>query len=708
MKDFLDAVTRNESVSGFTLWSLFSHRDDHGFVNHNDGFTLHYPGDDLDMRERVSTISASFSKVSGVREARRVLSPPEITSIEHGTISWRGSAGAASYSVERSPRKHGPWTQIATGLTDLSPPFTDRSDERYWHRVCAFSAKMVASPCSNPQQERLAVPKISELNIGPEWWKHAVIYEIYPRSFQDSNGDGVGDINGITTRLDYLSGLGIDAIWIAPIFPSPQVDFGYDVSDYEAVDPQYGSIGDLEQLIHESQKRKIKVILDLVLNHTSDQHQWFQESRKSRQNPKRNWYIWRDGKVGSDGKLHPPNNWLSQFGGSAWELDPTTGQYYYHQFYKQQPDLNWRNPEVEKAMFSTMRFWLDRGVAGFRLDAVPSLFESEDLKDEPETGETTAYGDKGLRHIYTDNLPEVHSTLRRMRALIDSYPGDRVLIGETYLQDIRQMDAWYGGAAHDELQLPMDMILARPRTLDAAYFRKGLEDIENGIHGSQPLLVFGNHDRPRAFTRYGDGLHDLSIAKILATILLTSRATAMLYAGDELGMVDSPPRRKEDVRDPNGIRGWPRDKGRDGERTPMQWDQSAQAGFSSSSKTWLPIADSYRQVNVAVEREDPQSLLRWYMQLIEMRRSLPALASGSMTMTNAGDPKVLSWIRTAPDGSRILVALNMSGQEQTFIPDVKGSLKVLMTDEPSPQESSQTVLRLQPYSSWIGQIVQHP
>ena len=444
------------------------------------------------------------------------------------------------------------------------------------------------------------------------WWKHAVIYEIYPRSFQDSNGDGIGDLNGITERLDYLQALGVDAIWISPMYPSPQVDFGYDISDYENVDPQYGTLKDFDRLVAEAKKRNIRVILDMVLNHTSDKHKWFIESASSRTNKKRNWYVWNDGKPGPDGKPVPPNNWVSLFGGSAWEWMPRTKSFYYHRFYKQQPDLNWRNPEVEKAMFGAMQFWLNRGVAGYRLDAIPTLFEDTQLRDEPVLGGTNAQGDPNLNHVYTDNLPEVHGVIRRMRAMVakypdTKYPGDRVLIGETYLPNTAELDKWYGGAEKDELQLPMDMIVGFSNKLDANTFRKRISEVETQVHGSQPLLVFDNHDNIRSWERYGDGVHNTQIAKLIAAMLFTTRATALMYYGEELGMRTTTPTRVEDVKDPIGKTGWPKEKGRDGERTPMQWDATPpQAGFSTSATTWLPVASNYKTVNVQTELADPE------------------------------------------------------------------------------------------------------
>jgi alpha-glucosidase len=548
--------------------------------------------------------------------------------------------------------------------------------------------------------------------IDNTWWKHAVIYEIYPRSFQDSNGDGIGDLNGITERLDYLQALGVDAIWISPMYPSPQVDFGYDISDYENIDPQYGTLKDFDRLVEEAKKRNIRVILDMVLNHTSDKHKWFIESASSRKNPKRDWYVWNDGKPGPNGQPVPPNNWVSLFGGSAWEYMPQTRSFYYHKFYKQQPDLNWRNPEVEKAMFGTMQFWLDRGVAGYRLDAIPTLFEDPQLRDEPVLGGTNAQGDPILNDIYTNNLPGVHDVMRRMRAMVAKYPGDRVLIGETYLPNTAELDKWYGGAKKDELQLPMDMIVGFSNKLDANMFRARISEVETQVHGSQPLLVFDNHDNIRSWERYGDGVHNVAIAKLIATMLFTSKATALMYYGEELGMTTSTPTRVEDVRDPIGRTGWPKEKGRDGERTPMQWDASApQSGFSTSATTWLPVAANYKTVNVQTELSDPNSLLNWHKKLIEMRRKRDAVRDGGMVMLDTANASVLSYVRTAPPGHHnIVVALNMTGQPQKISLDLKEAgisqtaIKTLMTDDSSLQGATSTSITLPPFASWVGEV----
>jgi alpha-glucosidase len=545
-----------------------------------------------------------------------------------------------------------------------------------------------------------------------DWWKHAVIYEVYPRSFQDSNDDGIGDLNGITRRLDYLQTLGVDAIWISPMYPSPQIDFGYDVSDYENVDPQYGSLADLDRLVAQASKRQIRIVLDMVVNHTSDQHPWFTEAASARASPKHDWYVWSDGKLDATGRRVPPNNWVSLFGGSAWEWVPAVQQYYYHKFYKQQPDLNWRNPSVEKQMFDAMRFWLDRGIAGFRLDAVPTLFEDAQLRDEPAMEGLNAQGDPNLRHIYTNNLPEVHQTMRRLRAMIARYPGDRVLIGETYLPDTAELDKWYGGAKHDELQLPMDTLVGFTNKLDANVFRQRLSAAYTQLHGSQPLLVFDNHDNVRSWDRYGDGVHNVQIAKIIATLLLTSKATALLYQGQEIGLSTATPTHKEDVKDPIGITGWPKEKGRDGERTPMQWDVSnRQAGFSDNPKTWLPVQDNYLTVNVQSALAAPDSLLNWYRQLIAIRRTIPALHGGGVVMLDQHNPDVLSYARIDAGGKAVVVTLNMSATEQLVSLDLErgaiqgGRIRTLMAS-PSTMSTVQTSenIPLAPFAAWVGAI----
>lgn len=596
--------------------------------------------------------------------------------------------------------------------------------------TCLVPASAFAqAPAQNPAQTTAEAASNASPAAAPSddqtWWKHAVIYEIYPRSFQDSNGDGIGDLNGITQRLDYLQALGIDAIWISPMFPSPQVDFGYDISDYENVDPQYGTLADFDRLTSEAKKRNIRIVLDMVLNHTSDKHKWFLESASSPKNPKHDWYVWNDGKPATaagvtpyekkfehDGKV-PPNNWVSLFGGSAWEYTPATKQFYYHKFYKQQPDLNWRNPAVEKAMFGSMQFWLNRGVAGYRLDAIPTLFEDPQMRDEPETGGTNAQGDPNLKEIYTDNLPEVHDVIRRMRSMVSKYPGDRVLIGETYLPNTAELDKWYGGEARNELQLPMDMIVGFANKLSAQNFRDRISEVETQVHGSQPLLVFDNHDNNRSWDRYADGQHNQQIAKLIAAMLLTSKATALMYYGEELGMPTSTPTRVEDVKDPIGITGWPKEKGRDGERTPMQWDASnPQAGFSTNPKTWLPVPSNYTAINVQAELADPNSLLNWHKQLIAMRRNNPALHNGGVVMLDINNPNVLSYLRSAPAGQPpVVVSLNMTAEPQTISLDLKQAgasgehVKTLIASDTSlDSATSAKSLTLPAYASWVASV----
>ena len=591
--------------------------------------------------------------------------------------------------------------------------------------VTAALATCVLCTAPSPRHAAAQAPATTSSASDP-WWKHAVVYEIYPRSYQDSNSDGIGDLNGITSRLDYLQHLGVDAIWIAPMYPSPQVDFGYDISNYESVDPQYGTLADMDHLVAEGRKHHVRIILDMVLNHTSDKHQWFIEASSSRTNPKHDWYVWNDGipadshnatayqkRFEHDGRV-PPNNWVSGFGGSAWEWVPAVHQFYYHEFYKAQPDLNWRNPAVEKAMFGAMQFWLNRGVAGFRLDAIPNLFEDPQLRNNPEEGGVNAQGDPNVGDEYTNNLPEVHDVIRRMRAMVAKYPGDRVLIGETYLPNTAELDKWYGGAAHNELQLPMDMLIGfhgDHSTLNAAGFRQHIEEVETQINGSQPLIVFDNHDNVRAIDRYGDGVHDDQINKLLATMLFTTKATSLIYYGEEIGMHTTTPTRREDVRDPIGITGWPKEKGRDGERTPMQWTPGPQAGFSTDPHTWLPIPPDYKTLNVEVESPEPNSELDWFQQLIALRRDLPALHSGTMTMLDTSNPDVLSYVRSTGSGPAVVVAMNCTAEPKTITIDLSGSgvtgtiVKTLAADDASLKSTSTlTNITLPAYASWVASV----
>ncbi len=488
------------------------------------------------------------------------------------------------------------------------------------------------------------------------WWTHAVIYEVYPRSFADSNDDGIGDLPGLIAHLPYLHWLGVNAIWLTPCYPSGGVDGGYDIINYRAIDPAYGSLADFQRLVRAAGREHIRVLMDLVLAHTSDRDLWFLRSRRSRHSPYRNFYIWRSGRAGG-----PPNNWTSLFGGPAWSYDRRTRQYYYHFYYPQQPDLNWRNPAVKRAMFGNARFWLRRGAAGFRLDSVGTLLVDPRFRDNPPGLIHT--GDFPLpqqRHVYNYNRPAIHRILRELRQAVDPYHA--VLIGETVGTTEAQLAQFYG-RRHRQLQLPFDFLFADVNRLSAPAFRARIAAWNgNPAHGT-PDWFFDNHDQPRDINRYGDGRHNPQIARLLATLLLTLRGTAILYYGQEIGMTTTPPRRKQDVVDPMGRRFWPKFKGRDGERTPMQWTPGHYAGFSRH-RPWLPIPASARQVNVARERAHPGSLLNYYRRLIYLKCTEPALRRGAWQAVNRKDRNVLSYLRSG-GGERVLVMLNMSGQPRT-------------------------------------------
>jgi len=493
-----------------------------------------------------------------------------------------------------------------------------------------------------------------------KWWQSAVIYQIYPRSFQDSNNDGVGDIRGIIRRLPYLIELGVDAIWLSPIFTSPMADFGYDIADYTDVDPLFGSLADLDSLIDAAHRHHLKLILDFVPNHTSVQHPWFIESKKSRRNPKRDWFIWRDPAADRG----PPNNWLSEFGGSAWEFDPTTDQYYYHTFLPSQPDLNWRNPLVRSAMHDVMRFWLRRGIDGFRVDAVWYLIKDDQFRSNPPN---PAYGPGGLPRdalipLYTADLPEVHEAIRGMRRVLDEFP-DRVLLGEIYLP-IERLVAYYGRSL-DGVHFPYNFALLTANW-SAREIAKLIEEYETALPpGGWPNWVLGNHDRPRLVSRIGSAQ-----ARVAAILLLTLRGTPTLYYGDEIGMAQAaiPAGAVRDPFEKNvpgiGI-------GRDGCRTPMQWDSSDFAGFSSA-EPWLPLADNFRDDNVATSREDLHSLYWLYRRLIDLRRSQIALTEGSYRPLTA-DGELLLYIREVQN-ERLLVALNMGSQPLSVTFALSGSV----------------------------------
>lgn len=485
------------------------------------------------------------------------------------------------------------------------------------------------------------------------WWERGVIYQIYPRSFQDSDGDGIGDLAGIEARLDHVARLGVDAIWLSPIYPSPMADFGYDVADYCGIEPVFGDLAAFDRLIAAAHARGLKLILDFVPNHTSDQHPWFTESRASRDNPRRDWYIWRDPAPGGG----PPNNWISDFGGSSWEWDDATGQYYLHAFLKQQPDLNWRNPDVRGAMLAVFRFWLDRGVDGFRIDVLWHIVKAHGLPDNPVNPDWTPEQNERDQRIqlYSTDQPEAHEAAAEFRTLADDY-GDRVLIGEIFLPNERHA-RWFGTPERPEVHLPINFQLIENRW-DADVLRRVIGDYEASLPAfGWPNWVMGSHDAPRIAARLGDAQ-----ARVAAILLLTLRGTPMLYQGDEIGLgnVVIPPER---VRDPQELRQPGRGLGRDRSRTPMPWDGASFAGFSTT-EPWLPLNLDWRSRNVAAQDAEPGSIFNLYRALLALRRAQPALAYGSFALMKA-DRDVLAYERRHGD-DRIFVALNLGNRSRAL------------------------------------------
>jgi len=486
------------------------------------------------------------------------------------------------------------------------------------------------------------------------WWESGVVYQIYPRSFQDSNGDGIGDLAGIETRLDHVARLGVDAIWLSPIYPSPMADFGYDVADYCDIHPIFGDLASFDRLLAAIHARGLRLLLDFVPNHSSDRHPWFIESRSSRDNPKRDWYIWRDPAPGGG----PPNNWISDFGGSAWEWDGATGQYYLHAFLKQQPDLNWRNPELRAAMMDVLRFWLDRGVDGFRIDVLWHIVKAEGLPDNPVNPDWAPGRTERDRliQLHSTDQPEAHAISAEFRALADSYSArtgrERVLIGEIFLPNERHA-RWYGPPERPQVHLPFNFQLIE-NAWDAAVLRRLIADYEASLppHG-WPNWVIGSHDAPRIAARVGEAQ-----ARVAAMLLLTLRGTPTLYQGDELGIgeVPIPPER---IRDPQDLRQPGIGIGRDRSRTPMPWDSSPFAGFSTV-EPWLPLNPDWPRRNVAAEERDPASMLTLYRMLLALRRSHAALSIGDFALVDAA-PDVLAYERRH-GAERLRVALNLSAE----------------------------------------------
>jgi alpha-glucosidase len=501
---------------------------------------------------------------------------------------------------------------------------------------------------------------------GRPWWESAVVYQVYPRSFQDSDGDGIGDLRGITERLPYLADLGVSSVWLSPIFRSPMRDFGYDISDYRDIDPIFGSIDDFDALVERARQLDLRVLLDFVPSHTSSDHPWFLESRSSRDNPRRDWYLWADPKP--DGS--PPTNWLSMFGGSGWEWDEGTGQYYFHGFLKDQPDLNWRNPAVRTAMYDVLRFWLARGVDGFRVDVLWLLIKDADLRDNPANPDWTPAERRtydSLLPAYTTDRPEVHDIIAEMRDVLDEY-GERVLIGEIYLP-LDRLVAYYGTTPHRSAHLPFNFqLLELP--WDAERIAQAIEVYEGLLPGTAwPNWVLGNHDRPRIATRLG-----LAQARVAAMLLLTLRGMPTVYYGDELGMpdVEIPEHLQQDPARHDGP-----GRGRDPQRTPMRWDASPGAGFTIG-QPWLPIGPRRPRDNVAEQLGAPGSMLELHRRLLALRRHEPALRLGgyrSLGVLQGG----IAFLREL-DGRRIGVLLNLtSSRIHVALPELEGARVLIST-----------------------------
>lgn len=515
------------------------------------------------------------------------------------------------------------------------------------------------------------------------WWKNGIVYQIYPRSFMDSNGDGVGDLRGIANKIDYLAWLGVDALWLSPIFPSPMRDFGYDVSNYTDIDPLFGTLDDFDYLLEEAHGRGMKIILDLVPNHTSSDHPWFKESRSSRDNPKRDWYIWRDPKP--DGS--PPNNWLAYFGGPAWTKDEATGQYYLHNFLPEQPDLNYRNPEVIHAMQEQIRFWLERGVDGFRIDVVDRMIKDDQFRDNPPNPDYVPGKDNPMwsqKREFSENRPEVHPLIAEFRKTFDAYH-DRVSIGEiAYSTDPNTITSFYGTPEAPELHLPFNFAyLLLP--WDAARLRDFNDRYDAALRavGGWGNNVTGNHDQPRVATRIGAGQ-----ARVAAMLILTLRGTPFIYQGEELGLpdVEIPP---EKYQDPQGIN---TGVSRDGCRSPMPWNAAAHAGFSTV-EPWLPLTPDYAALSIEAQKADRTSMLNLYRALIDLRRSHSALQSGDYRSYDAPEG-VLLYERSDASGS-FLIALNLTAEPRSVTLPRGGTIQLTTRLDRSGESVSGT-LELQP------------
>lgn len=523
-------------------------------------------------------------------------------------------------------------------------------------------------------------------NLNHEWWKRTAIYQIYPRSFKDSNGDGIGDLQGIISKLDYLEWLGIKAIWLSPIYKSPMVDFGYDISDYTDIDPIFGTLQDFDELIKKAHAKGIKVIMDYVMNHSSDEHEWFKESRTSRDNPKSDWYIWRDPKP--DGS--PPNNWPAITGGSAWSFEERRGQYYLHDFMTCQPDLNWRSPGLKKAMFDVLGFWMDHGVDGFRVDMISWIIKDDQFRDDPLKENTSndestfilAY--EQYDHIYSSNRPERFEILREFRQFLDNYQ-EKVSIGEVnYFAPLTELVKYYGEVNQPMIDIPGNFrLIYLPWKASKIH---GFIDSFEGMLGNDlwPNYQLGNHDRPRVASRIGK-----EQARVAAMLLFTLRGTPFIYNGEEIGMhnVEVP---KEMVQDPWNEEGL----NRDAFRTPMQWDNSENAGFGTG-KTWLPIAPDFKENNVKKQMKDPKSFLSLYKKLLIMRKDHKCLASGKYASLKVKNESVL-FFKRINGSSEIIIALNFTNSVQIINHGIFKGKKVILSTYMDREEQISQNLKLRP------------
>ncbi|MDT0649007.1 alpha-amylase family glycosyl hydrolase [Autumnicola edwardsiae] len=505
-----------------------------------------------------------------------------------------------------------------------------------------------------------------------KWWQKEIVYQIYPRSYKDNSGDGIGDLPGIIEKLDYIKDLGIKVIWISPIYPSPMADFGYDVSDYTGIHPMFGTMEDFDRLLDEIHKRNMKLILDFVPNHSSNMHEWFQESRKSKDSPKRDCYIWKD--PAPDGG--PPNNWLSVFGGSGWEYDEETNQYYYHAFLKEQPDLNWRNPEVQEAMFHVMRFWLEKGVDGFRVDVMWHLIKDDQFRDNPPNPDYTKDYSPYDKHLqaFTTDQPEVHDIVEKMRSVIDEYD-ERLLIGEIYLP-VEQLVEYYGKdnrGAHLPFNFQLVVLPWDARKIEAA-----INKYEGALPPEGwPNWVLGNHDNSRIATRVG-----AKQARIAAMLLLTLRGTPTIYYGDEIGMEDvsiAP----DQVQDPQEKNIPGKGLNRDPERTPMQWNASENAGFTNGNP-WLPLMGNFKELNVEKQWDSEESMLSFYRKLIALRQKEPALQIGNYRpVLSKGN--LLAYIRSSEE-KKIFITLNLGNSGAVMDSEIPFSKAVILASTHAGRE----------------------